>query len=269
MELNAKMLWEILGSKTDVTLLGQEPPEHSLHFPCFYSGSPETLVRGGLYLTEAERLPPARVPVVWVTWGRAPQVIPSGESVLHFPRDREPAAVLNRIHQVFLEFQLWEEETGKILREDNSVKRLIEASEKLLCRPLCAVDASLNHIGYNTAFLNMGFATFFPDEKTKQDASASPLFCKPQGYTMAPLGNREGSMGALYMLENGSPFTYTEKILFRQLTGKINQALHNTTMMSGVYRNSFKQNMISCFATGQAEGARLFESLHKLTEFYN
>lgn len=123
------------------------------------------------------------------------------------------------------------------------------------------MDASLNHVGYNTAFLNMGFAIFFPEEKKKPDLSSSTLFCEPQGYTMASLGKQDSSMGAFYMLENGSPFTYTEKKLFRQLTDKINQALYNMTMMSGLYQNGFKQNMVKYFKTGQVEPEKLFEAL--------
>lgn len=65
------------------------------------------------------------------------------------------------------------------------------------------------------------------------------------------------------MVHNEKPFSKTEEILFPLLAMKLSSALRNMVIISGLYKNSFKQYMKSYFNTKHTEESKLYASLEE------
>ena len=65
------------------------------------------------------------------------------------------------------------------------------------------------------------------------------------------------------MIHNDIPFSVTENVMFGLLADKLSSALRNIVIISGLYKNSFKQQMKSYFNTKHTEEGRLYASLEE------
>ena len=257
MRLNAAMLYEAIRVETPVTLLGKGEQARTLMFPCFYDGDPTHLMAGGVYLADGAALPRTAVVernILWVCWSEeVPSARHSGP-ILLFEQERDPQRILNLLQRVFARFSLWKEQILSAISDGGSVNRMIQVSEPLFAHPLCVVDASMNYLGYSLSFLSQ-------DRKTPDPVPA--LFYDPDRDRIAHLTNRDFPLGTFYMLHSQVPFSDTELVLFDLLADKLSQALQNLSMLSGLYRNSFKQQMEEYFHTRRPDEDELNESLRE------
>ena len=261
MRLNAAMLYEAVREETPVTLLGEGEQERTLMFPCFYDGDPTHLMAGGVYLTEGSAMPqsiPAEQNILWVCWSEDVPPLRHSCPVLLFEKERDPQRILNILQRVFARFSLWKEQIWNILGDGSSVNRMIAVSESFFAHPLCVVDASMNYLGYSASFMSQGRKLFFP---RGDEAPAPALFYDKDQDRIAPLLNHDFPLGTFYMIHTQEPYSQTELILFQLLSEKLAQALQNLSMLSGLYRNSFKQQMETYFQTRQLDEDEFFESL--------
>ena len=273
MKLNAKMLYEGLRETEDIVLLGDSKEERNLRFPCFYDGNLDHLMAGGVYLVENEELPrkaPRQQDILWVTWGgEAPVAIPKCP-VLYFREKQDAAYVLNLLQQVFVRFCSWEEQLDQILKDGSDVKKMIAVSESMFNHPICLVDTSLHYLGYSASFMKKGSEIYFLDsngpakgafEMEGKEPPVPTLFYDQEHDVIVKLHNEDFALGTFYMIHNEHPFTETERLLFELLAEKLTQALENLSMLSGLYRNSFQQQMEKLFLTRHIEEGELYRSL--------
>ena len=259
MKLNATILYEKIREMADVTLLGEGQEELTLHFPCFYDGSLKHLQAGGVYLAPNDLLPreaPQEQNILWVSWsGKIPRTIPKCP-VLFFNQETDPKYILNLVQSVFIQFNLWEDKINEILAEDSSVKAIIDASEDLFSHPLCVVDSSLSYLGYSRDFLSSPLY----QEGSEKISPAAALFYDEEDDLRSSLSNHSFVLGTLYMIHNKTPFSQTERLMFKILGDKLTQALKNLSMLSGLYQNSFKEQMKNLFITHHAEKNKLMDA---------
>ena len=261
MRINVQMLAEGLQESDDVTVSGKISPETNLRFPCFYEGGTGQLHPGGVYLAPPSQIPRENinVSVVWITWGTSP--VRPGDAVISFRSETDPYRILNKVQSVFARFQLWNERISQVPLGLDGVKELIYASDSMFHHPVCVVDSSMNCLACNSAFLSPGHTALFPSDGDQKPADGAALFYDPLRDRAKSLIKQGVNMGILYMLENGLPFSVTEEVLFEQLAEHISKNLESMTVLSGLYENSFKQQMIHYFATKHGEETNLYEAL--------
>ena len=268
MKLNAKMIYEALKKTENVTLLGDTHTERNLRFPCFFDGDLGHIMSGGVYLAEDHEIPrraPAQQNILWVSWGdQPPKAIPKCP-VLFFHEETRPQYILNLIQDIFVRFYAWEDALEDILSNDSNVHRMLEASEPFFSHPICVLDTSMNYLGYTNSFMNIGTQVFLPeraegDERTLRGATPPPFY-KGEKDLVKQLHNRDFTLGTLCMIHTEEPFSETELLLFDILEQKLTVALQNLSMLRGLYRNSFKDQMQEYFATKQVIADNLYEGL--------
>lgn len=253
MKLNAKMLYEAVKNVADVSLLGEGKSERNLRFPCFYDGNLEHLLAGGVYLAESSVIPhraPKQQDILWVTWPNAPEMVRPSCPVLVFHTEDRPQHILNLLQEVFMRFCSWEESLDNILKDDSNVAQMIALTEPLFQHPLCVVDNALNDLGHSASFMRTG-----------ADEASPVLFYDETKDLIAKLHKQDRALGTLYLIHNDIPISETEQLLFQLLAEKLTAALQNLAHLSGLYLNSFKQQIEQLFYTKQADEDRLYESL--------
>ncbi len=256
MKLNAKMLYEAVKEVADVSLLGEGKSERNLRFPCFYDGDADHLIAGGVYLAESSVLPRRTLKqqdILWVTWSGEPEMAVPGCPVLVFHTENRPEHILNLLQETFMRFCSWEESLDNILSADSNVAQMISVTEPLFRHPLCVVDNALNYLGYSESFMHIQD----PDAPTPSPA----LFYDEAKDLIAKLHKPNANLGTLYLIHSDTPISETEQMLFQILAEKLTDALQNLAHLSGLYLNSFKQQMEQLFYTKQADEDRLYESL--------
>ena len=268
MKISAQMLYEAVRKNTEVKLLGTCSPERNLRFLSFYDG--EGVSPGGVYLAQPEELPRRtdRKDVLFVICADGPVEPVEGAPLLVFPQGTSHPKLFNRIQQIFVTFSGWEEQLDENLTQGSSIQRLVDAAETMISHPLCVVDSSLQYLGHSGSFMSREREIFFPggnvrdvDLHQMENPPVPDLYYDPLRDRKAEIKNEEYVLGTLYMIHSEEPFTQTELKLFDLLAEKLTAAMQNLSLLSGLYQNSFKQNIVCLFQSGQADEARLWDSL--------
>ena len=268
MKISAQMLYEAVKENTQVRLLGTCSPERNLRFLSFYDG--EDLRPGGVYLAQPEELPrrTEQKDVLFVTCADGPVEPVAGAPLLVFPRGISHPKLFNRIQQIFVSFCSWEEQLDGSLSQGSSIQKMIDLAETRIAPPLCVVDSSLNYLGYSGSFMSREREIFFPggnvrevDLHQMENPPVPDLYYDPALDRKAELKNGDYVLGTLYMIHSEEPFSQTELLLFDLLAEKLTSAMENLSLLSGLYQNSFKQNLVCLFQSGQVDEARLWDSL--------
>ena len=273
MKISANMLYEAVREQCSVSLVGTCSPGRNLRFLSFLEDEElSRRVPGGIYLARPECLPrQVETPdVLFVTRssGSLPQI--RGCPLLVFHQDKSPQTLFNLLQGVLVRFCSWEEQLDEILRQGSNIQKMIDQCEPMFHHPLCVVDSSLHFLGYSGSFMSEEREIFFPggsvreaDIQQREDPPVPDLFYRREQDLRADLTDQGYLMGTLYMLRGDREFTETERLLFDLLREKLSRALQNLSLLNGLYQNSFRQNLLCLFQSGQVEDTRLWESLRQ------
>lgn len=258
MKLNAKMLYEAIIDSEQVTLKGRAADTCSLRFLCFYDGDTSHLMPGGVYLADPDIIPkeiPCSDDILWITWKSFNGNDITCEPILIFENNSDPKIIFNKLQNVFITFTTWEDRLDYVLQAGGSVQEIIDAGETLFKHPLCVVDQTMGYLGYSTSFSGADLKITLSDEP------APAVFYDPDQDLVRVLSDGDLTLGTLYMFHNGKPFSTTERNLFQILQKKLTHAAQRLSLLSGVYKNAFKEELQSLFDTGVTEEESLYSSL--------
>ena len=258
MKISAQMLYEAVKQDTRVTLAGESSPERNLRFLGFYGPGMTFMTSGGVYLTEElPKTMPVGDALLVICSPTVPRELP-GVPVLVFHEETDLQKVFNRLQTIFVTFCAWEEKLDAVLQEDSNVQKLIDLCDGMIAHPLCVVDNSLQYLGYSGSFMSRERDLFLRDS-----VPVPALFYHSDRDRKAELEHENFPLGTLYMIGDDVPFTQTELLLFRLLTEKLTLAILNLSILSGLYQNTFKENILSLFQSGQVEEEKLWQSLEQ------